>query len=227
MKAKPTRIVHHPTYEQTLRNCERYILVVAQRLHQDDHLPDLLNEGRLGLLEAWKKFDSSTGNFHSYAASYIRYFMLNYLSFNSRTIRIPNHTLQKPDFYENVTISTSLTLGDESNSSTVGDLLEADEVEHWDGEHLNDGLDDSQDAQRRLLRHYLSELSDTYQRVILMRENDSMSFVEIGEALGMTKANASLSYKKGIIKLQQKFGVDAKGPKHIKITPNGRNRNKK
>jgi len=54
-------------------------------------LEDLVNEGNLGLYTAISSFDYHTGNkFISYAVWYIKGYILNFISENIKSIRIPN-----------------------------------------------------------------------------------------------------------------------------------------
>ena len=58
-------------------------------------LEDLINEGNIGLVDAAKTFDPSTGfKFISYAVWQIRKYMLQYLTNNSRNVRIPSNKAQ-------------------------------------------------------------------------------------------------------------------------------------
>lgn len=68
----------------------RFVISVAKQYHdKNTNLGDLINEGNIGLIEAAKRFDHTTGfKFISYAVWWIRHMILNY-KINSRFIRIP------------------------------------------------------------------------------------------------------------------------------------------
>lgn len=68
----------------------RFVISVAKQYNdKDTNLEDLINEGNIGLIEAAKRFDHTTGfKFISYAVWWIRQMMINY-KINSRFIRIP------------------------------------------------------------------------------------------------------------------------------------------
>lgn len=72
----------------------RFVISVAKQYHdKDTNLGDLINEGNIGLIEAAKRFDHTTGfKFISYAVWWIRQMIFNYKS-NSRFIRIPPHKM--------------------------------------------------------------------------------------------------------------------------------------
>ena len=55
------------------------------------HHDDLLQEGRIALLEAGRRFDPARGGFAGYASTWIHGRMLRYLRAHSRTIRLPSH----------------------------------------------------------------------------------------------------------------------------------------
>ncbi len=74
----------------TKANLRFVISVAKQYQNQGMHLPDLINEGNLGLIKAAQRFDETRGfKFISYAVWWIRNNILVSLSENSRTIRLP------------------------------------------------------------------------------------------------------------------------------------------
>ena len=75
----------------------RFVISVAKIYSNGNlsKLEDLINEGNMGLVEAAKTFDPSTGfKFISYAVWLIRKHILKYLSDNSRNVRIPSNKAQ-------------------------------------------------------------------------------------------------------------------------------------
>jgi len=71
----------------------RFVISVAkQYANNKARLEDLVDEGNIGLIEASKRFDPSTGfKFISYAVWWIRRYIMEYLTKYSRTIRIPSN----------------------------------------------------------------------------------------------------------------------------------------
>ena len=69
----------------------RFVITVAKQYqNQGLSLPDLINEGNLGLIKAAKRFDYTKGfKFISYAVWWIRQSILASLAEHSRTIRLP------------------------------------------------------------------------------------------------------------------------------------------
>jgi RNA polymerase primary sigma factor len=73
----------------------RFVVSVAKQ-HQNsgEKLADLVSAGNVGLLEAAKRFDHTRGfKFISYAVWWIRQSILQYISENSRTIKLPSNKL--------------------------------------------------------------------------------------------------------------------------------------
>jgi RNA polymerase primary sigma factor len=69
----------------------RFVISVAKQYqNQGLSLPDLINEGNLGLIKAAERFDKTRGfKFISYAVWWIRQAILNSIAENARIVRLP------------------------------------------------------------------------------------------------------------------------------------------
>ena len=81
--------------EKLTRANLRFVVSVAKQYqNQGLSLPDLINEGNLGLIKAAEKFDETRGfKFISYAVWWIRQSILQAIAENSRIVRLPSNQL--------------------------------------------------------------------------------------------------------------------------------------
>jgi RNA polymerase primary sigma factor len=68
----------------------RFVISVAKQYNGHAPLPDLVNEGNIGLIKAAEKFDETKGfKFISYAVWWIRQAIMQYLAEHGRMVRLP------------------------------------------------------------------------------------------------------------------------------------------
>lgn len=82
----------------------RFVVSVAKQYQSTgDLLDDLISAGNLGLIEAAKRFDEKKGfKFISYAVWWIRQSIVQYVSENNKTIRIPSNKINASNKLKNV-----------------------------------------------------------------------------------------------------------------------------
>ena len=90
--------------EKLVKSNLRFVVSVAKQ-HQNsgEQLDELVSAGNIGLIEAAKRFDHTRGfKFISYAVWWIRQSILQYITENSKTIRLPSNKTNSINKVNNV-----------------------------------------------------------------------------------------------------------------------------
>jgi DNA-directed RNA polymerase len=177
------------TFEETLKDYKRYVLRVASSLNQDKYKEDLIQEGNIGLWDAYNNYDAAVGEFHSFALVYIRGYMLKFLTSNSRTVKVPANKVKE----DNLSMSVSLSTPIDNKGSVLSDVIALDEVE------------DIKDYS--MLYKSLNELKPKYKQIIMMHyglgedgaEEDTMSFQDIATHFNCSREAIRQQFEKAMV----------------------------
>lgn len=87
-------------YQLVVSNLRLVVMIAREYQRNFKNILDLVQEGNIGLLEAVKKFDPYRGiRFPSYAAYWIRAYMLRYLINNIRLVKVGTTQAQRKLFF--------------------------------------------------------------------------------------------------------------------------------
>jgi len=107
--------------ELVSRNLRFVITVAKQYANSNNHLPDLINEGNLGLIAAAERFKPEMGcKFISYGVYWIRKKIMEYTSNTSRMIRLPANKIDSLVKMEKEIVSMEQKLG---YSISINDIV--------------------------------------------------------------------------------------------------------
>ena len=219
--------------EKLTRANLRFVVSVAKQYqNQGLSLPDLINEGNLGLIKAAEKFDETRGfKFISYAVWWIRQSILQALAEQSRIVRLPlnqvgslnkiNKALSKfeQENASNEELSEMIDVPKDKISDTlrVGSRHVSVDAPFVEGEDnsLLDVLpnDDSPSADRGLVNESLNTEIERALSTLTDREREiiksffgigcqEMTLEEIGERFGLTRERVRQIKEKAIRRLK-------------------------
>ncbi len=114
----------------TKANLRFVVSVSKQYQNQGLSLPDLINEGNLGLIKAAQRFDETRGfKFISYAVWWIRQSILQALAEQSRIVRLPLNKIGSINKINKAYAKLEQEFEREPNSEEIADMLEITETE--------------------------------------------------------------------------------------------------
>ena len=207
--------------EKLTRANLRFVVSVAKQYqNQGLSLPDLINEGNLGLIKAAEKFDETRGfKFISYAVWWIRQSILQALAEQSRIVRLPLNQVGSLN-----KISKAFSKFEQENERRPSPEELADELEisvdapfvEGEDNSLLDVLvnDDSPMADRSLVNESLAREIDRALSTLTDREKEiiqmffgigqqEMTLEEIGDKFGLTRERVRQIKEKAIRRLRQ------------------------
>ncbi|MBU1370685.1 MAG: sigma-70 family RNA polymerase sigma factor [Bacteroidetes bacterium] len=114
----------------TKANLRFVVSVSKQYQNQGLSLPDLINEGNLGLIKAAQRFDETRGfKFISYAVWWIRQSILQALAEQSRIVRLPLNKIGSINKINKAYARLEQEFEREPNAEEIADVLEVTENE--------------------------------------------------------------------------------------------------
>ena len=114
----------------TKANLRFVVSVAKQYQNQGLSLPDLINEGNLGLIKAAQRFDETRGfKFISYAVWWIRQSILQALAEQSRIVRLPLNQIGSINKINKTYAKLEQEFEREPNAEEIAEVLEITEAE--------------------------------------------------------------------------------------------------
>jgi RNA polymerase primary sigma factor len=114
----------------TKANLRFVVSVAKQYQNQGISLPDLINEGNLGLIKAAQRFDETRGfKFISYAVWWIRQSILQALAEQSRIVRLPLNKIGSINKINKTYAKLEQEFEREPNAEEIAEVLEITEAE--------------------------------------------------------------------------------------------------
>ncbi|MBC7865443.1 MAG: RNA polymerase sigma factor RpoD/SigA [Bacteroidia bacterium] len=114
----------------TIANLRFVVSVAKQYQNQGLSLPDLINEGNMGLIKAAKRFDETRGfKFISYAVWWIRQCIMQAVAEQSRIIRLPLNKVGLLNKIKKASSALEQDLEREASIAEISTLLEVSEEE--------------------------------------------------------------------------------------------------
>ena len=203
--------------EKLTKSNLRFVVSVAKQYqNQGLSLPDLINEGNLGLIKAAEKFDETRGfKFISYAVWWIRQSILQALAEQSRIVRLQQEHERKPsaeELAEMLDIPVD-KIADTLKMSGRHVSVDAPFVEGEDNSLIDVMVnEDSPNADRGLINESLSTEINRALATLTPREADILrkffgigtpekTLEEIGDELHLTRERVRQIKEKAIHKL--------------------------
>ncbi len=124
--AKRIRVGDEEALDKMVRSNLRFVVSVAKQYqNQGLSLPDLINEGNVGLMKAAKRFDETKGfKFISYAVWWIRQSILYAIVEYSRMVRLPLNKVTSYNKINEAIVSFQQEFERDPSHDEIGELLD-------------------------------------------------------------------------------------------------------
>ena len=191
----------------TKANLRFVVSVAKQYQNQGLNLPDLINEGNLGLIKAAQRFDETRGfKFISYAVWWIRQSILQALAEQSRIVRLPLNKIGTINKINKAYAYLEQELEREPRADEIAKMLDITEAEVRDSlrnssRHLSMDASLTQDEDNNMYDVLKSEDSPTPDKGLLYESLKT----EVNRVI------ATLPQREADI-LKLYFGLDSKNP---------------
>jgi RNA polymerase primary sigma factor len=208
-------------YEELVKGNLRFVITVAKQYqNQGLDLPDLINEGNLGLMKAIKNFDWGKDlRFISYAVWWVKQSILQSLNDNARTIRLPVNVVQDlhkakkeientggklADKFQNLPSMIDLDMNINDEGDTLVDIIKNDDAD------MPDEVFNSKDMLKQKLFEIINILDDR-ERVIIGDyfglTGTPRTLEDIGSDFDLTKERVRQIKEKALRKLRNESSV--------------------
>ncbi|MBR1416520.1 MAG: sigma-70 family RNA polymerase sigma factor [Bacilli bacterium] len=205
--------------KEMLESFEPLIRAIASKFYNIEY-DDLLQAGRIGLINAYQHYDkNSNTKFSSFAYTYIFGEMYN-LALTSKSIKTNKDTLKLSKLIEKTKIYLTQLLGKSPSIEEISSYLEIDESTIYntinaslnilsldrDSEEENnlyDILSKEEDNDTKLdIESSLQELTDKEQNIIMYRYYNDLTQQETAKIMGISQVSVSRYEQKSLKKLK-------------------------
>lgn len=110
--------------ELVMANLRLVVSIAKRHVRRGLDLLDLIQEGNIGLIMAANRFEHGRGcRFSTYATSWIRHTINKAVAYQARTVRLPEHVIEKSDRLARTSRELVQTLGREPRPDEIADKL--------------------------------------------------------------------------------------------------------
>ena len=163
-----------------LKQCEPIVKVIAQQFtNNPNDQQDLMQEGYIGLIEAAKRYDPSTGvQFESYASWWVRKYMREWIIRYGQTVSLP---FTNEDIFDHITEDIDAVLYEEDGDAiTFADCIADDTDTDAEEEHRQ---------QLNRLHEAIQGLPEREQKIIGQRygiDCEAVPMKEVARRMGLS-----------------------------------------
>lgn len=193
---------HNLTFEATLKKYDRYLKSIVNNFRMEKEFDDMLQIAKIAMYEAYCSYNPTKSNlpFEKYFPIQIRYALFDYLTENSRLIRLPANVVikeRKGEYEQAKVVSIDTPTNDDENVPLIERIASVEyDYTKKDYLFLKTAVNSLKPKHKDIVLKYVG-LNENFEEV------ETMTFVDIAKIYNCNHQNIQQQFHIAVKKLKK------------------------